>query len=519
MNSNIIDISSLDATPSISLGGGGDKNQGIRFDDGLDLLVNKKKIGDSSSRVSTPPVRMDDIQNLEQELHNLDGGLGRSFDSSSKLNISDDLDSKPSGGLFENLSSVGGGNSSSNSGGGGLFDMNLGLGTSTADLHDNSKTWDGYGKIASSSNAPLSSFQMTPAKQQSQPQKSDRVEQIKYWKKLEGLKRHGTELSREYSADSPLNEMKYEYDSIISERKRDVSIKFQQSVFTTLVTGIQMTSSKLNYVNLDGLSEQVTENINDYDDIFSELHEMTSDYGTVHPLLRMAMQLGGSMVMVHMTNSMFKSSTAPGLEDMLKQDPEFMRQFQSATLNAMSQNNPGTANFLRSTNGIPPQQYQQPQAQRPQPQQNPPASASGGDYRPMPAFNVARGNGPPPPIKTRGGDSPPSNRDRGGNKVASRPDLARSFPTATSTGPSGSVGLDGPAKSSAPGAPKTVRPDMKGPGDISDIIGKMDPPKTARNTSERNSGRNTPSGSAREIKGIKPLRKKREKMGDMSMDM
>jgi hypothetical protein len=48
------------------------------------------------------------------------------------------------------------------------------------------------------------------------------------------------------------------------------------------------------------------------------------------------MMLGGSAFMFHMTNTMFKSSL-PGLDQVLKQNPELMKQFASATANTMAQ--------------------------------------------------------------------------------------------------------------------------------------------------------------------------------------
>ena len=47
--------------------------------------------------------------------------------------------------------------------------------------------------------------------------------------------------------------------------------------------------------------------------------------------------LGGSSFMFHLTNSMFKNSM-PGMQNILKENPELMRQFQSAAVNSMNNN-------------------------------------------------------------------------------------------------------------------------------------------------------------------------------------
>ena len=61
-------------------------------------------------------------------------------------------------------------------------------------------------------------------------------------------------------------------------------------------------------VKLEGWSESVHENINDYDDIFEELHEKYKGSSKMAPELRLLLTLGGSAFMFHLTNTMFKSS-------------------------------------------------------------------------------------------------------------------------------------------------------------------------------------------------------------------
>ena len=44
--------------------------------------------------------------------------------------------------------------------------------------------------------------------------------------------------------------------------------------------------------------------------------------------------------MVHMTNTMFKSAM-PGMDDIMRQNPELMQQFTQAAVNQMGENNQG----------------------------------------------------------------------------------------------------------------------------------------------------------------------------------
>ena len=98
-------------------------------------------------------------------------------------------------------------------------------------------------------------------------------------------------------------------------------------------------------IKLDGWSEQINENINDYDDIFSELYEKYKSKASIAPELKLLFQLGGSAMMVHMTNTMFKSAM-PNMDDILRQNPDLMRSFQNAALNTMGNNNPGFKGFM-----------------------------------------------------------------------------------------------------------------------------------------------------------------------------
>ena len=63
------------------------------------------------------------------------------------------------------------------------------------------------------------------------------------------------------------------------------------------------------------------------------------------PELKLLFQLGGGAIMLHMTNTMFKSAM-PGMDDIMRQNPELMQQFQTAAVNSMGGSNPGFGNFM-----------------------------------------------------------------------------------------------------------------------------------------------------------------------------
>lgn len=156
---------------------------------------------------------------------------------------------------------------------------------------------------------------------------------------LERLEKKGIKTHKKFSMSSNYDEMKQEFDRLKNQRDMDQSVKFQRKMLIAFVTAIEFLNNKFDPfdVKLDGWSENVHEGINDYDDIFEELHEKYKSKASMAPELRLLLSLGGSAFMFHLTNTMFKSSL-PGMEDVMRQNPDLMKQFASAAANTMSSN-------------------------------------------------------------------------------------------------------------------------------------------------------------------------------------
>ena len=215
--------------------------------------------------------------------------------------------------------------------------------------------------------------------------------------------------------ESSLLEMQGEYELCVSERERSNSVKFQGKMLMAAVTGLEYLNGKLDPFNieLDGWAEQLGENLNDYDEIFAELHEKYKSKAKMAPELKLLFQLGGSAIMVHMTNTMFKSSL-PGMDDIMRQNPELMRQFTQAAVNSVSDTNPGLGGFMGSF-------------ARPDPVPEP-------------------GSGPPPPMQT-------STKPSFMNDAGTGEDMS-------------SVGAS---------VEEPSRPEMKGPSGLDEMLSKLKP--------------------------------------------
>jgi hypothetical protein len=388
MTDNIIELTDLDFNDNYD-------NKSSNFGGGLELLMNDKI---KEPKINNSDINLDDLNNLEEELNNL-------IDKNDK---NDTHHSKPRSELF-NKPSVSFENITKEN-----------LGHSTSHTSNNTKTWDGFDKF---NNIPLNPDTTAPTEPKFSKEETLK-EKFKYLKKLETLEKKGIELSKKYSMDSSLQEMQGEYETIMDEKTKQNSVKFQGNMLMAIINGIEFLNGKFDPfdIKLDGWSEQVQENMTDYDDVFAELFEKYKSKATMSPEIKLLFQLGGSALMVHMTNTMFKSSM-PGMDDILRQNPDLMRSFQSAAVNSMSQSSPGLSGFMNMMNN------------------------DEGQYN--------KGN-LPPPLATQGPNSIPPPSSRPGNNSSVNQNLNFSQSNYQNDG----INL----------RENNSRAEMKGPTDISDIL-------------------------------------------------
>lgn len=201
----------------------------------------------------------------------------------------------------------------------------------------------------------------------SQEIKNEKIDLIYKFKKLEG---QGIRTTMNYNMGSHLEDMRNEYLKLKKQREVENSIKFQRKVMMAAITGVEYLNNKFDPfdIKLDGWSESINENITDYDEVFEELSEKYGGKTEMAPEIKLLMMLGGSAFMFHLTNTMFKSSI-PGMDDILKQNPDLMNQFAKAAVGSIGKtDNEYNPPPMRNTNireepraPAPPQQHQPPQ--------------------------------------------------------------------------------------------------------------------------------------------------------------
>lgn len=373
----------------------------VNFGPGIELLMNDKKKTDSGGGNSVD-IGLGDLETIESELTEL----------SNKTSVRDAqsaLFSTPVPASVDEPQSV-------------KFDITPVSPkpdiANAKPVGESQKTWDSYTTF---NEVPLNPD--TPAQPKLTPEETLR-EKFKYLRKLEDLEKKGIQLTKQYTMESPLAEMQGEYETLVAEKEKSNSVKFQGRMLMAAITGLEFLNNRFDPfdLKLEGWAEQVNENLDDYDEIFSELHEKYRSKAKMAPELKLLFQLGGGAVMLHMTNTMFKSQM-PGMDDIMRQNPELMQQFQQAAVNSMSASNPGFGNFM------------------------------GG----LMSDEQPRNQGPlPPAMKTRS-EPKMDGMDRQGSF---RPDIAAARD-----------GIDIQDSFGNPNAAeRSMRPEMKGPSDISDLL-------------------------------------------------
>lgn len=157
--------------------------------------------------------------------------------------------------------------------------------------------------------------------------------------KLNRLQKKGFCQGRKFGPHTDIEELRTEYKRVMYSIEAEQSIKFQRRILIACVTGIEFLNKRYDPfdIHLDGWSENMMENINDYDGVFEELYAKYRTKVAVAPEIKLIFMVGGSAMMFHLTNSMFKAAI-PNVNDVMKQNPELMKNMVEAVKNAQAQN-------------------------------------------------------------------------------------------------------------------------------------------------------------------------------------
>ena len=335
----VIDIGLDDLEPiSIDLGSGGGSSDlpSVNFGSGVELLMNEKQ------KAASGPTSIDlgELDKLESELNTLSSGAPETAS-----------DTKSIGGFGSFASGWFGGNSSDKSvkvdESMNQTDSNLGQATSSS--MGNTKTWDGFTKIGEISQSTSSSSSTSMTDREKRRKKRMMIQKLQEWYEKGLIKNNSN-----FNMESNYEEVEDEYEGALEDKRKKDSIKLQGWWFTTFVNSVEYANSAFNPfdINLDGWGEQVSEDLDSYEEIFAELHEKYKG-GKMSPEISLLLRLGFSAAVVNFTNKALSSAT-PAFNDVIKQSPELMKMFTNATVSSMSENSPGfnmAANMMRDAQG------------------------------------------------------------------------------------------------------------------------------------------------------------------------
>lgn len=466
----------------------GSTPKSINFGPGVEMLMNdKKKGGDSGSEKGD--TKIDDLNSLENELNDL-GGV-----KINKKEANNNIFSNP---ITTNVSSKPIENSNIKL----KFDEpKLNLSSNDKNPTKKEETWDGYKKF---NEIPVNPSEEVKKSNEPPMSREEKMRQkFEYLRKLDKLEMRGVKISKKYTMESSLDEMRAEYELILSEKEKSNSVKFQGKIMMACVTGLEYLNGKFDPfdVKLDGWAESINENIDDYDEIFTELHEKYKSKAKMAPELKLLFQLGGSAIMLHMTNTMFKSSM-PGMDDIMRQNPELMQQFTQAAVNSMGDKNEGFGNFM---NGL---------------------------------MTGNAGSGMQQNVNTQGSVRPPTQRERP-ETIPPGPKTGRADVGMNRGVPEFNDSVDVGQNFSSYGKDESVsntkRPDMKGPSDLDDLLSGLKPKNNVKQTKptreitiNKYNGENGSTISIDELKSIskdadnvprKTKRKPRSERNTVSLDI
>ena len=155
--------------------------------------------------------------------------------------------------------------------------------------------------------------------------------------KLSRFASKGLHVNKKYNVNSNISELRQEYHRIKREIEVNASIKFSRRMLMACVTGIEFMNKRYDPFNiyLDGWSESLMENMDDYDNVFEKLHDKYKNSVNVPPEIELLMSLAGSAFMFHLTSTMFKSM--PNIGDMAKQNPEIIKTMMETMTSAAKQ--------------------------------------------------------------------------------------------------------------------------------------------------------------------------------------
>ncbi len=342
-----IDIGSNNNIEPISLDINGPPSA-TNFGSGIELLMNDKKKSPGNGALD-----LGDLDNLEDELNQLSGN--------NDMPMNDNA-----GGIANTMSNMGSNLFGINAGGDAKIEVendnindtftDSNLGNATSESMGASKTWDGFVKASEvPMNQQYSSKPSNLSDREKRRKKRAMIKKLEEWYEKGLVKQNSG-----FTMESDFDEVEDEYETVLEDKRKKDGVKLQGWWFMTFINSLEYGNAIFNPfdLNLDGWGEQVSEDLDSYEEIFGELHEKYKG-GKMAPEVSLLLRVGFSAAVLNFSNKALSTAT-PAFNDVIKQSPELMKMFTDATASSMSQQSPGFSmanNFVQDNSrpkGAPP---------------------------------------------------------------------------------------------------------------------------------------------------------------------
>jgi hypothetical protein len=293
-----------------------DDSAPVKLDTDIELLMNSSKMSNnSSSSNKTTKVNLNNVSDLDRELDDM---LKETESVNNNTNENADK------GLFSWFTKSNPPPASDSK-----------VGQATKEGLGSSQTWDGFAKYNDSYVASEKIAYKPIQEAERRRKKKAMLQKLNQWR----TRANEPMVSPDLSFEEIEEEYEYELDLKL---KRD-SVRMQADWLKIAATTIEYGCSTVDF-DISGFSEQIDENITEYDEIFEELYERYKG-GKVHPVVSLLFKLGVTAATINFTNRVLSSTATPGFQDIIKQSPELMKTWTASTAAAMSQQNPAF-NFM-----------------------------------------------------------------------------------------------------------------------------------------------------------------------------
>ena len=144
--------------------------------------------------------------------------------------------------------------------------------------------------------------------------------------KFADLRSKGIKMSKNYTLDSDLEDMQYEFDKLNKQKKIQNSIVLQQNLLISGISFIEMMNDKYDPfgLKLKGWSENIHDNIDQYNGVFEELYEKYKTSIEAPPEVKLLGMLAGSACMYHLSQSLsdnIQNLSAMNMQEAMRPPP------------------------------------------------------------------------------------------------------------------------------------------------------------------------------------------------------